>query len=124
MAIDYTALSATAQTLVEENGRDVTLVKKSEVPLNPTQPWRGNTITEVTQLIKAVMTDYEREDIDGDLIRKGDQLAVVAEQSAPGIAFEDYEILRDDEDQEWRIIMVDKIRPGPTTVLFLIQLRK
>lgn len=124
MALDYAALATVSQTLIEANGRSVTLVKVSEVPLTPAQPWRGNTTTETLSVVTAVMMDYEKEDVDGDLVRAGDQIAVVAEKSAPSADIEDYELLRDDENQEWKIINVDKIRPGPTTLVFLIQLRK
>lgn len=124
MAIDYAGLADVAQELIEDNGRTATLVKVSEVPADASQPWRGNTSIETTQVVSAVFLDYMKEDIDGDLVRNGDQRAFIAEKSAPGIDFQDYEILRDDEDQEWKIIDVDKKRPGPTTIVFILQLRK
>jgi hypothetical protein len=124
MAFDYTGLAQAAQELVEDFGRDVTLVKVSETPADPNAPWDGNTSAETTNTIAAVLFDYEKEDIDGELIRAGDQQAVTAELSDRGVDFQDYELLRDDEGQEWKIVDVDKIRPGPTTIAFLFQLRK
>ena len=122
--VDYAALALTAERLIEDNGRDVTFVKVSETPIDANEPWRGNTSAETTVVAKAVLSDYAKEDIDGDLIRTGDQRAVVAELSVTGNDLEEFEIMRDDENQEWRIINVDKVRPGPTTLVFVAQLRK
>ncbi len=124
MAVDYAKLALTAQRLIEGNGRSVTFIKVSETPIDPNEPWRGNTSAETTAVANAVLSSYDKEDIDGDLIRAGDQRAVVAELSVPGQDIEDFELLRDDENQEWKIINVTKVRPGPTTLVFVAQLRK
>lgn len=121
--VNYASLAATAQRLIEANGRDVTLVKLSEVPADAAKPWRGTTDAPTEVTAKAVMRGYTKEEVDGDLIRRGDQEAIIAELSVPGQEIEEFELLRDDEDQEWRIMNVEKVRPGPLTLVFKAQLR-
>lgn len=124
MAFDYSGLEATSQFLIESFGRAATLVQVSQVPVDSDQPWRGNTSAETTHDVIAVFVDYNKEDIDGDLVRNGDQKCFVSQQSIPGIDLQVYNLLRDDEGQEWKIIAVDKKRPGPVTIVFIMQLRK
>lgn len=38
---DYTKLAATANRLITQSGRTVTLVKPNETPADPSQPWNG-----------------------------------------------------------------------------------
>lgn len=42
---NFTKLAETAQRLVEENGRSVTLFRKSRTPANASEPWRGPDLT-------------------------------------------------------------------------------
>lgn len=39
MALDYTALQATATRLITENGRSVTMQRSSVTPADPAKPW-------------------------------------------------------------------------------------
>ena len=40
--VDYTRLAATAERLIRKNGRLVQFKRKSNVPLDPSQPWNGS----------------------------------------------------------------------------------
>ncbi|MAD98777.1 MAG: hypothetical protein Unbinned200contig1000_15 [Prokaryotic dsDNA virus sp.] len=48
MAIDYAKLAATAQRLITDAGRTITLVRPTESPADPTQPWNGPSGGETT----------------------------------------------------------------------------
>ena len=43
--VDFVSLAATAQRLIEENGRSVTLFRKDRTPANAAEPWRGPDLT-------------------------------------------------------------------------------
>lgn len=123
--VNYTSLAATAKRLIESNGRDVTLVRLSETPVIPSQPWRGTTTASTTVTAKAVIVAFLEEEVDGELIRRGDLRAVIAENSiVPSQPIEDFTLLRDDENQEWKILDVQKVRPGPVTIVYKLQIRK
>jgi len=54
MAINYAALAITAQRLVTEAGRTVTLVRPSETPVDTTRPWNDKTADEDILVVPAV----------------------------------------------------------------------
>jgi len=51
MSINYIKLAATAQKLVIQNGRSITLIRNNETPIDPARPWNGSEPTPDTELI-------------------------------------------------------------------------
>lgn len=51
---DYVKLAATANRLVTESGRNITLVRKSRTPKDVSKPWLGNTDDETTLVVPGV----------------------------------------------------------------------
>lgn len=47
MGVDYTALAAVSERLIEENGRAITLVAEPRTKVDPTMPWKGPILDEV-----------------------------------------------------------------------------
>ena len=134
MAVDYTELASVAQELIEDNGRTVTLQKKSRTVQDVTKPWRGVTTTPVSEIAAiAVMFDVTDEQItpeatredNRDLILRGDKMAVVASNSLtsatqPNLVGYDTFV---DGAEIFQIISVETVKPGPTTLVYIIQLR-
>lgn len=125
MAIDYASLALVAQTLLEDNGRACTLIRLEETPTDANMPWRGSDFDAAEEVgATAVFLAFRDDDVDGDLIRRGDQRAFVAELTVPGVDLRQFDLLRDDAGLEWKVVSVETVRPGGTTLLFKLHLRK
>ncbi len=137
MAVDYTELAAIATELIADNGRDVVLTKKSRTISDPAKPWRGNSITPVgTVTVKAIVFDVtdEQLSIEGDtgtdernrdLILRGDKQALIAESSLAAAIAKDlvgYDTFTDGT-QIYQIVNVETVKPGPTTIVYIMTLR-
>ena len=132
MAVDYTNLANVALRLIGENGRSVTLTKKSRTLVDAAKPWRGTNDTLNTTLVAtAVLFDVTDEQIslniaggedNRDLILRGDKMAVVAANSTSGQNLRSFDTFLD-ESEVYQIINVETVKPGPTTILYILQLR-
>jgi len=127
MAIDYTALAEDARTLIEENGRAVTLKKFSETPQDSNKPWRGrDSATDDTVDATAILAPFESQDVDGQIVRMGDQRCILAaaSQNVAGRDIETFDSLDDSGvTGVWKIVSVQLIQPGDTAIVYDIQLR-
>ena len=130
MAIDYQKMQVTADRLLVGNGRAAVLVKINRTVADPAQPWRGNNTTETTLNVTAVFVGIKAADVDGDLIRRGDQFAIVSGLDAGSEDLRTYDALRENG-QEWKILDVEQFRPGASgapaveyTLAFKLHLRK
>jgi hypothetical protein len=130
--VNYTNFRNLAERLIEENGRTLTLVKLDEGnPVDVAEPWRASTeADEISFDVLGVFIKYEKDAIDGEFIMQGDKQVLIAAKSvedesgsAAEIAIEDYEEIVDGG-QRWRIMDVDLIEPGPSRVLYDLQVRK
>jgi hypothetical protein len=131
MAINIANMRATAQRLISENGRAMTLVRLDQGnPTDPTKPWRESTgASEVIFSIIGVFTEFEKEDFDGTLVRRGDKRVLAAASAvevAAGFsdnAVEDYDMVLDGT-VRWKIVDVRVIQPGVDKVLYDIHVRQ
>lgn len=121
--VDYASLAATAERLIDENGRDVTLVKRSETPADVSKPWRGTLADDTTLVVKAAIVPFEAEDQEGDLVRREDKQAFVAANVTSPNEIENFDEVDDGADT-YKIVSADVIEPGDTRVLYVLQLRK
>lgn len=130
MAINYTRMRATAERLVEENGRTLQLVRKDQGnPVDPTKPWRSSTeAAEITVDVIGVVTEFEKEEVDGTLVLRTDKMALVAAKSVSDAApsnlnIEEYDALLDGATR-YRIIHPEVIEPGNQRILYILQVRQ
>lgn len=129
MALNYENLANTAERLIEENGRDLTLIKGSETVADPTKPWREDLVAGETRFtIKGVIVRYDNEDIDGTLIKRGDRQALVAhnsveDESTGSVIIEKFDRVLDGG-VDWKIIEVTSWEPGDTRIFYDMQLRQ
>lgn len=127
--VDITSLRSTAERLISENGRDVTLVKRDRTAGDGAKPWRGPASpgTDVSVTAKAVFVDFEEGDFAATLVRRGDKRALVSAKVIEDInsaaALEEFDVVLDG-DVEWKIISTTVIEPGSSRVLYDMQLRK
>jgi hypothetical protein len=130
--VNYVSLRALAERLIEKNGRTLTLIREDQNnPADPAVPWGPNLDTEdVSLTLLGVFIEFEKEDFDGSLVRRGDKRVLAAassvEDAATGsvnIKIEDYDYL-EDNGVRWKILTVDAIEPGPLRVYYDIQVRQ
>ncbi len=130
--VNFANLKALAERLVEANGRNLTLVRRDQGNLvDPTEPWRGSTeAAEISFVVKGVFTEFEKEDIDGSLVRRGDKRVLIADQSvidesggASNLKIEDYDHILDDG-VRWKILSVENIQPGPIKIFYDVHVRQ
>lgn len=128
MAIDYAALASDVKQLIEDNGREVDLVLHSEAPADGSKPWRGrDDSNDTTITATAILIEYEEDEIDDQLVRRGDQRCLLAATSAE-VAGQDIKSFDTLDDAAvtglWHIINVKPIQPGDTLIVYDIQLRR
>jgi hypothetical protein len=131
MAINYVKLQATALRLINENGRAITLVRKSRTPADANEPWNGPTGADTTLSLTGVFvppssvrefglpalgegTEYQ------DMLRFSQQIVIVAPEAND---VRNYEILQDRSD-DWGIVATQVLRPGDLTMLAFIGVRR
>lgn len=132
MALDYVSFQNLAERLIEANGRTLSLVLRDPGNLtDPAKPWRGSTeADEVTVVVTGVFIEFEKEDFDGTLVRRGDKRVLIAAKSvtdegssAANLKIEDYDHVLD-ATVRWKIITAELIEPGPLRIMFDLQVRQ
>lgn len=129
MALNYTQLRTTAERLIEDNGRSMTLTQRDTGnPIDPNKPWRGSTgASDVSVSVIGVFIDYETDLIDGEIIMRGDKRVLVAAKSVSdaspsNLNLEEYDFLVDGS-VSWEIVKVDTVEPGSDRILYDLQVR-
>lgn len=124
MALNYTRLATTAERLIEENGRSVTLLKGGEVVSDPAKPWRDDSTTgDLSLTVIGAIVNYDYDEIDGDLIKRGDKRLLIAQNSVSANEIETFDRVLDGG-VDWKIQDTKVWEPGDTRIFYDIQLRK
>lgn len=119
--VDFTRLAATATRLIAADGRDMTIVKESRDPADPSKPWRGNDEGGVIERpVTGAVTRYCEKEIDGEAIKIGDCKIWIGVEA--GYALETFDYI-DDGDVRWSIQDVKVIKPADTVVAYRFQVR-
>ena len=128
--VDYAKLADTAKRLVEANGRDVTLHRRSRTPAVAGEPWRGpaeapeDSYTVRAAIVPASGSGFGTmfEDLPGDLVRKVTEVAIVASNSlAAGDDPKQADSLVDGA-RAFKVQMVQELRPSTTSLVYLLGL--
>lgn len=128
---DFAKLAATAQRLIEKNGRTVSFFKRSTTPASSGQPWRGTAALDATAdpvdaracFVPPSGSGFGRTRVvDGELAEAFEQIALVAASSFP--ADVDPERLSSilDGKRSWRIDNVDKLQPADVPLVYVFGL--
>lgn len=122
MAVDYDALQDAAEELIDDNGRDITIQKRSDTVPDSSKPWEpaadgsGTNINTI-----GVFEDYSISEFGGTNIQIGDKKILIKGKGlSQDITTEDQII---DGSETWNIINVKKVQPGDTVIMYEIQAR-
>lgn len=130
--VDYVAFRNLAERLIEANGRTLSLVRRDQGnPTDPSKPWRGSTEAgEIVVVVQGIVIEFEKEDFDGTLVRRGDKRILIADKSvideggsATNLKIEDYDHVLDGGTR-WKIMTAELIEPGPLRIMFDLHVRQ
>ena len=130
MAIDYTALAATATKLVTDAGREITFVRLAKAAATNTTPWRGaapdpRTPADATTGAQAVAVEPSSAvalgiaTADSDFIKRAEAIYIV--EPAPDLETYDEVIV---DSVRFQINEVQKLKPATTTLLYFVSVRR
>lgn len=130
--VDITALRLVAEKLIEANGRTISLVRRDEVtPIDPAKSWRGNTTTtQVTISVIGAFIDFDSDDLDGTIIRRGTKRVLISAKSAEEAGvnsltdIENYDRLLDADNTSWSVDAVSVIQPGTQKVAYDVRVSR
>ena len=118
--VNYVRIAATAKRLIEANGRNVTLIRKSRTPANASEPWRGPTSPgdATVGVVKAIIYPVREEEIDGFLIKAGMEKATIAHDSlATPQDLRDIDAIID-ATVTYKVVKAVVIGPGGTNLVY------
>lgn len=128
--VELSPLIAVAQRLITENGRSVTFIRQDQTLADAAQPWLGpadpRTTPDVTLVVDAVFVEPSSGVKLGlgteqsDLIMNSDQIMILAAGDVDLTQFQ--EVL--DEGIYWKITVIETLRPGATTVLSFVGVKR
>lgn len=125
--VNYVKSAATAKRLIEANGQDVSLYRKSEAVADATKPWRGptpSTSNVLVATVKGVVVDMSDKDVDGSLIRRSDRKLMIANDSLPTtVTTEDIDFIRI-AGEDYKVVSSNPLQPGPIMILYEFILRR
>ena len=123
--VDFAASIATAQRLITENGRLVTLVSLDDTPAVAAQPWKGaadpRATPDATLPVRAVFVPPSSASALGlridtnDLVKRAEQIAIVSPGGA--VDTEIYDEIADSDGSRWKIVFSENLKPAELLVL-------
>lgn len=122
--VDFVKLAATAERLIEANGRSVTVTKQGKTPVDPNQPWRGSS-TPVLDSVTGIAAFVSPGDLgkvvtNVDQLKRVDQVALFAANNDGGKLLEDFDTITDGS-VIWKIHRAELLKPGATRLLYLFE---
>ena len=121
MAVNYTALAATAERLIRENGREVTIVKRIETPPVAATPWEGDdSSAETTVTADAVFFDELVGSIAGEpsADRTWIGMILIAANDAGTEDLTTFDAIRDGG-RHIELASISPLKPGSTLLIYV-----
>jgi hypothetical protein len=127
--MDYARAVALAQRLIDKNGRTITIDQLSSVPVDANKPWKGPAVPTVaaTASLKAVFLPVSSASElglfakDDELLKRVEQVALIAADGVNDLtAF--HRIT--DVGSFWKVDWTRELKPGPTTILYAIGVKR
>lgn len=119
--MDYSRLAATSSAQIADKGRSVSLVFETQGTYAPaTDTFTGQTSS--SQTVKMVITNYRKNEMDETMIKIGDRQGLLAPDNllrAPKTG----DTVTDGA-ETFAIVSIEEIKPGDTTLLYKLQLRR
>lgn len=121
---DYSGVAATARKQIERFGKPA-LLQQLVVAQNP---GAGTTTpTPTLHPVRVLAFPYKVQHVDGTRVRQGDLQALLAAESTPvepKMGWGLYLSATEDEAKLFKIIAVEPLEPGPTPILYTLQVRR
>ena len=118
MAINIAKITQTARRLIRENGREIVLVRMIR-SIDP----HGGPSAELVETVRAVQTAIAQSEIDGELVQQEDVRFMVPPPKILDGGISVGDIVRDGHD-EYRVTLVNPVRPGAQGAIWKITCRK
>lgn len=126
---DYSKNLATAKRLVAKYGRQVSIVKLKQTSADPDKPWESpadaRTDPEAqanvfgTPVPPSSQTSLGLKALSPELAKQVEQIFILEPGSTDPDNLESYHLLMDSS-TEYKILAVEKFRPGDTTLLYFM----
>lgn len=123
---NYTKLAAIAQRLVSESGRAITLVQFNSTPADANKPWRGAAdprgTPDATLAVDGVFVEPSSATKLGmssevsDLLKRSSQIIIIATT----VDISDFQEVIDTDTKRWKILGMETLKPGDTTLLYFV----
>lgn len=131
ITFDYSSIAATANELINEFGRSITLFRPSTTSANPSEPWKdpesfsfSSATSDQKAIVKAVwvgMGETEFREVAGGLIRRGAAGFLISGTVNKPI---DKFVAIDDGGELWKVQRVETLKPGGTVLLYGVEVNK
>lgn len=120
----YPSLRATAQRLIQKNGRDITYRQKGATLTDPAKPWEGTTAaSNKDSTVKASFVSITEQEIRGQLVKTGDKRVLIAADDLPCVTPPSSADTILDRGIAWNIVSVEAIDPSEAAVLYDFHVR-
>lgn len=124
MPINYVALAKKAKKVIEENGRDVILVRKKLTATDTAKPWRGSTSVDTSSApVKAIIYQIEERDEETGIVRRGIEVAAIAHDSLNDNNPETVDFIKDGT-LKYKVTGVTVTNPGDTRLIYEFKLKR
>lgn len=121
MTFDYSSLNNVAIAQIADKGRAVTLTYKTQGAYSAgSDSFTGQTST--NQTVRMLITDFKHTEIDETLIKTGDRLGLLANDSLTRAPKTGDQVT--DGGETFTVKNIKEIKPGDTVLLYKLQLRK
>lgn len=121
MSFNYAGLAKSALSNIDKFGRNVTYRTVTKGTYNTaTGTKTGGSNTD--QTVKAVITAVKKSQIDGEVIQRGDKVALIA-ASALNVVPNTGDIIIDGT-SKLKVVEVMDVEPGDTAILYKVVVRK
>ena len=119
----YISLRATAQRLIQKNGRSITYRRKSTTPININNPQLGTDTTSMTDVtIKAAFVNSMFSNMNRDLVQAGDLICLIAADDLTGFTPDTSNVIINGS-VEHKIVDFQPIDPSDAPIVYQFLLR-
>ena len=116
----YVSLRATAQRLIQKNGRTVIYTRKGTTIADVAKPWEGKS-GDSTLSLKAAFIEFTLVSVRGNLVQAGDKRVLIAADDLGIIPDTKDTIL--DKNVTWNIVSVEAIDPSDAAIVYDFHMR-
>lgn len=120
--MDYSKLAATSIAQIADKGRAVSFVYKTQGTYAPATDTFSVAASTTTQTVYMVITDVLKKDVNETLIKAGDKIGLLANDSLTRAPKTGDRVT--DGTETFDVISIEEIKPGDTVILYRLQLRR